>query len=169
MIDLQILFGSGGETVGGTYWRISLGEFLQNGLQNAKALLTDSIEGYIAVPAIADLNHNGVPDMVIPQLNANIIALGGVSGQELWRHTEPGKDCYVSPAIGQFTGDPTPDIFVLCAEGNWPFYQKSKKLLLDGSNGQVVWSEEGYPFQMTNGIAIDWDQDGFDEIIYPQK
>lgn len=167
--DWQLLFGSGGETVGGSYWRVSLADFMNRGLADVQMLLSNSTEGYIAVPAIADLNHDGIPDIIVPQLNANIIALDGLTGVELWRHTEPGTDCYVSPAIGQFTGDNTPDVFVLAATGNWPFYQQSIKLLIDGSNGQVVWSEVGYPFQMTSGIALDWDGDGYDEVIYPQN
>ena len=165
--DLQVFFGSGGETVGGRYWQVALDDFMTDGLTNARALLFDQEEGYIAVPAIADLSQDGIPDLIVPQLNEHIIALEGGTGQELWRHREPGTDCYVSPAIGQFTGDPTPDVFVLASTGNWPFFQESIKLVIDGSTGQVVWSEAGFPFHMANGLALDWDEDGFDEIIYP--
>lgn len=167
--EWDILFGSGGETIGGSFSRVSLTEFMSNGLSNATPLLSDTTEGYIAVPSLADLNQDGVPDIIVPQLNAAIVALDGRTGQEIWRHTEAGADCYVSPTIGQFTGNATPDIFVLAAVGNWPFYQQSIKLLLDGSNGQVVWSEADYPFQMTSGNAIDWDGDGYDEVIYPKN
>ncbi len=164
--NLQILFGSGGETIGGTYYQISLSDFMAGGLSQVQVLLSDSMEGYIAVPSVADLNHNGIPDLIVPQLNATIIALEGSNGEELWRHEEPGTDMYVSPTIGQFTGDDTPDIFTIASVGNWPFYQQTIKLLIDGATGQLVWSEAGYKYQLTSGIAIDWDEDGYDEILF---
>jgi outer membrane protein assembly factor BamB len=142
---LQILFGSGGETVGGSFFQVGLNEFMNSGLTQAQVLLTNSQEGYIAVASLADLNQNGTPDIVVPQLNEHIIALEGGSGLELWRYREPGTDCYVSPTIGQFTGDATPDVFTVAAVGNWPFYQRTIKLLIDGSNGELVWSEVGFP------------------------
>lgn len=165
--DPYLLFGSGGETVGGSFWQIPLSDFMQNGLTNAQALLTHPDKGYIAVPSLADLNQDGVPDIIVPQLRESLIALDGKTKQELWRHTELLHDFYVSPTIGQFTGDPTPDVFTTASYGNWPFYQSSIRLLIDGSNGQVVWSESGFPFQLCSGLALDWDADGYDEIIFP--
>ncbi|MEL7534864.1 MAG: hypothetical protein AAFN10_26410 [Bacteroidota bacterium] len=165
--DPYILFGSGGETVGGSLWEVQLSDFLQNGLSNAQALVSNPEKGFVAVSSLADLNHDGVPDIIVPQLRENIIAIDGNSKQEIWRHTEPFHDFYVSPSIGQFIGDESPDIFTTASLGNWPFYQSSIRLLIDGSSGQVVWTEQGFPFQLCSGLALDWDNDGFDELIFP--
>ncbi|MEM6345379.1 MAG: hypothetical protein AAF927_15915 [Bacteroidota bacterium] len=165
--DPYILFGSGGETVGGSLWELRLSDFIQNGLTHARALLSHPSKGFIAVPSLADLNLDGIPDIIVPQLRENLIAIDGHTKQELWRHTEPLHDFYVSPTIGQFTGDENPDIFTTASFGNWPFYQSSVRLLLDGSNGQLVWSEVGFPFQLCSGLALDWDEDGYDELIFP--
>ncbi|RMG72462.1 MAG: T9SS C-terminal target domain-containing protein, partial [Bacteroidetes bacterium] len=167
--DPQILFGSGGETVGGSYWRVALDSFMTSGLRSATALLSHDDKGYIAVPSLADLNHDQRPDLIIPQMKEAIIALDGHSGQELWRVPLPGAECYVSPTLGQFTGDPTPDAFVVTSLGNWPFYQQGLKLLIDGATGEVVWTESGFPFQLTSGNAYDFDGDGYDEVLYPNS
>ena len=164
---LHLCFGSGGETTGGSYWRVALDSFMTSGLRSAQALLTHPGKGYIAVPSLADLNHDQRPDLIIPQMKEAIIALDGPSGQEIWRVDLPGAECYVSPTLGQFTGDPTPDAFVITSLGNWPFYQQGLKLLIDGATGAVVWTESGFPFQLTSGHAYDPDGDGYDEVLYP--
>ncbi|MEL6651288.1 MAG: T9SS type A sorting domain-containing protein, partial [Bacteroidota bacterium] len=150
-------------------WEVSLQDFMQNGLSQARALLSHPNKGYIAVASLADLNQDAIPEIIIPQLRESLIVLDGASRQELWRIDEPQHDFYVSPSVGQFTGDATPDVFISAFEGNWPFYQTSLQMLIDGQSGQVVWSERGFPYQMASPVALDWDDDGYDELLFARN
>lgn len=167
--QLTVLFGSGGETIGGSYFSVDLNDFMNNGLQNATTLLSDTSKGYVAVPSLVDLNNDNVVDIVVPQLNSSLIVLDGVTKNIMWRYDNLGTEFYTSPTIGQFTGDATPDIFVIYYIGNWPFYQLTLRALIDGSTGQTVSVQHSQTYQMTGGVALDWDNDGFDEILFAKN
>lgn len=163
--DPAILFGSGGETVRGKLWRIGLSDLMTNSLSNAQLILSDTLKGFIPVPSLTDLNGDAVDDIILPYLNGGLIALDGSSYQSLWQHDFPGYENYVSPTLGQFTGDPTPDVFGILAKGQWSFYAEYVKYLVDGATGQIVWTDTTPTYQMTQPNALDWDGDGFDEIL----
>ncbi len=161
----DILFGSGGETVRGKLWRAPLADLLANDLSNAQLLLSDTLKGFIPVSGLTDLNGDAVDDIIQPALNGGLVALDGSTNQTLWRLDFPGYENYVSPTLGQFTGDPTPDAFGILAKGQWSFYAEFVKYLVDGATGQIVWTDTTSIYQMTQPNALDWDGDGFDEIL----
>ena len=160
-----LLFGSGGETVRGKYWQVSLDDFMQSGLANAQVLSSDTAKGFIAVPSLADLSGDGILDPIVPALNGALLALDGNSHQEIWRVQFPGTENYVSPVLGQFTGDATPDAFAIFAQGVWPFYSFFVQVLIDGATGQIVWQDTTSTYQLASGNALDQDGDGWDELL----
>lgn len=164
--DPWILFGSGGETVKGSLWRVRLSQLMAGSLQQATPVLSGGTKGLIAVPSLADVTLDGTPDYIVPRLDAALIAIDGQSGQEIWSVEYPGYEFYLSPTIGQFTGDATPDALVHLQEGNWPLYQGGIWILVDGSTGLVVWTRGSATYQFASAMAVDADQDGFDEMIY---
>ncbi len=161
-----VLFGSGGETVGGKYWKIPIDELFNNNLSNAESLLEDSCKGYIAVPSFADFTGDSIVDIVIPTLNEKLTLLDGVTNEPIWEVQIPQHENYMSPTIGQFIGDATPDVFTLFLKGNWPFYFGCKMLVIDGATGEAVWEGICEVRQFTSPNAIDWDNDGYDELLF---
>jgi len=163
---LEVLFGSGGETVRGKLWRVPLVDVLQSDLSQARVVASDTSKGFVPVASLADLNGDAVEDIVVPTLGGGkVMALDGSNDSLLWELDFPGFENYVSPTIGQFTGDPTPDVFGIIAKGRWSFYAEYIKYLVDGSSGQVVWTDTSTLYQLTQANALDWDGDGFDEIM----
>lgn len=161
-----IIFGSGGETVHGSLWKIPLASLMQNSLTSATPILSGMGKGLIAVPSLVDINLDGREDLVVPRHNAAVIALDWKTGTKLWETSYPGHEIYVSPTIGQFTGDPTPDAIVHVDKGNWPFYFGGFWALIDGSTGMEVWTDTSETYQFASAVAADTDQDGFDEMLY---
>jgi hypothetical protein len=162
---LRILFGSGGETVRGKYWEVKLSELRNNDISNARILASDNSKGFIAVPSLADLNGDQETDIIIPALNRKMIAIDGQTRLPLWTVDMPGAENYVSPAIGRFTGDASPDVFGIFAIGVFPFYSGFIKVLIDGSDGSIVWQDTTPVYQFSQVNAIDKDGDGTDEIL----
>lgn len=164
--DPWILFGSGGETVRGDLWKISLSGLMQGSLQGSVSLLSGRRKGMIALPSMADLTQDGVVDYIVPRLDEALVAIDGSTNAEIWSVEYPGHEFYLSPTIGQFTGDGIPDALVHVQQGTWPLYQGGFWMLVDGSTGQVVWTRTSATYQFASAMAVDADQDGFDEMIF---
>lgn len=162
---LEVVFGSGGETVRGKLWRVALVDLMQNDLSQSQLIRSDTAKGFVPVASLADLNGDGTEDLILPTLGGSIMALDGTDDSPIWQQDFPGYENYVSPTIGQFTGDPTPDVFGILAKGRWSFYAEYVKYLIDGSNGQLVWTDTTGLYQLTQANALDWDGDGYDEIM----
>lgn len=162
----EIIFGSGGETVRGKLWQAPLSDLLAGDLSSSQVLLNDTLKGFIPVPSLTDLDGDGTEDLIVPMLNGRLVALNGQTNQTIWAQEFPGYENYVSPTLGQFTGDQTPDVFGIVAKGQWSFYAEYVKYLIDGATGQMVWRDTTPTYQMTQANAFDWDGDGYDEIIH---
>ncbi|MCB9232981.1 MAG: T9SS type A sorting domain-containing protein [Bacteroidia bacterium] len=163
--DPWIYFGSGGETLHGSFWKVKLSDLKNNDISGAMALITDTSKGFVPVPSATDLNQDQVPDLVVPWFNAGLIALDGKTDSVIWQLHFPGYENYNSPTLGNFTGDPTPDVFGMLAKGQWFFYAHFVRYLVDGATGQVVWSDTSSTLNFTQAVALDFDLDGRDEII----
>ena len=73
---------NGGETLGGSFWAVSLNDLLNNDISNSIQIATDSTTGYIA-PASAYINENtGYIDFIVQSLeevSQNLMAMTLVS------------------------------------------------------------------------------------------
>lgn len=165
-LDPWIIFGSGGETVHGSLWKIRLSSLMQSSLANATPILSGVGKGFISVPSLVDITFDGRPELIVPRHNAALIALDWKTETRLWELSYPGHEIYVSPTIGQFTGDATPDAIVHVDKGSWPFYFGGFWALIDGSTGLEVWVDSSATYQFASPMAADTDADGFDEMLY---
>jgi len=163
--DPTVIFGSGGETVRGKLYRITLSDFRQNGLQNVQIILSDTLKGFIPPPSLADFNGDQIADLVVPSLNGRLDLIDGQTFTPIWSKSFPGYENYVSPTLGHFNADGVPDIFGIIAKGQWAFYSEHVKFMVDGASGQVVWTDTTTFYQLTQPNALDWDGDGIDEIL----
>lgn len=161
----EVLWGTGGERIRGHYYRILLQDLRAGNINGAEVLATDSVKGFICPPALVDLTSDARYDMVLPTMSGRILALEGENGGLLWEVAMPGFEGYVSPVIGQFTGDATPDVFVTLAKGLWPFYSSFYDVLIDGATGAVVRTDSTPFFQLAAPNVLDWDNDGMDEVL----
>lgn len=161
----DILFGTGGERIRGKYFRVPLADLKAGNIDNAQAIATDSLKGFICPAALADLTGNQHYDIIVPALNGRMIALDGISNAPLWEVRLPGFEFYTSPAVGNFTGDPTPDVFFTAARGLWPFYGSFHEILVDGATGQIIKRDSTGYYHFSTPNVLDWDNDGVDEVL----
>jgi outer membrane protein assembly factor BamB len=161
-----LVFGTGGETIDGKIWQTPLKSLLKGKLKKAKVVLADSVKGFILNSVMADLTGNEKQDFIIAGMNGTISAVDGCKRKKLWEQKVPGYECYVTPSLGQFVGDATPDVFTILAKGSFPRYTAFKLIIIDGKTGEIAWEEDSGFNQFSPGISVDLDGNGIDEIIY---
>ena len=163
--ETQILFGSGGETMGGNLYQIPLRALLNGGLVTARILVSDPDQGFIASPLRHDLNADGTPDILINSVAGRVMALDGVTHRVLWQSGIDNAEVYTSPTVGYFNADAVPDVFVNFGIGIWPDQVQCLQMAFSGVDGSLIFEDSLSFFSMSSPVTIDLDGDRRDEVL----
>lgn len=163
---LDVIYGTGGETLPGALWRTTLIEVLDGDLSNSVQLLDGGEKGMIAPPSLADLNLDGVQDIIINAYDNKAVAISGADNSILWEVEIPGTETIASPAIGQFTADNVPDVFTIYGVGVAPSFVDFIQLMIDGASGEILFQDTIGFWSFASPVAFDYDNDGKDEAMF---
>jgi len=160
-----VLYGTGGETLGGSFWVCPLSQLLGNSLQGSTRLLQDTVKGFVA-PASIFKTTNGSYDIIIQGFGGKISRFRGSDFTPLWSTMLPNTESSAAAVIGNFTGSLTPDVFAVLYKGTTnggysDFYQ----LMLDGDNGNIIFKDSIGNLHFASANAIDLNNDGRDEAV----
>ena len=161
-----IIFASGGENLHGNFWEIQIKYLQKNNVSKAKVALSDTLNVFIVNSGLADLTSDDKLDIINARINGRISTIDGMNHKVLWEHYSPNHECYVAPTTGNFTGDETPDIFAMIAECSFLGYTNFVQLVIDGKTGEIVHQKSNGTYQFASGIAVDFNNDGTDEILF---
>lgn len=163
--DYEIVFGTGGETIGGSLYVAKLSDVLKGDLSSAQVLDTSKDKGYIGPAGKVDITGDGINDIVVNTVNGRLIAFNGKNYEQLWEVVRPNSESYSSIAIGYFNADETPDFFVSYAQGVWPKLDWSAQIMVNGKNGAIEFTDSLGFYQNTTPVVLDFNDDGQDEIL----
>ncbi len=164
-----IIFGTGGETVPGNLYLTTLNQLMQGTLEQATIIASETEHGFIAPPSLADINDDGMVDILAISHASTIFAIDGKDQTLIWQQSFPGTESSNSFAMGQFTGDPTPDVLAILSKGVWPNYTKALQIVLDGTDGSIAYQDSMACFGLSSPVVYDLDHDGYDEAILSQN
>lgn len=164
---MEVIFGSGGEDISGSLYRVAIQEIIRENLTAAKVLLSGGEKGFIAPPLLADVSSDGTMDIIIATVDGRLVAIDGKTDDELWTADPPGDfDTYVMPAPGFFTGeDQVPDFFASFGRGAWPETDFTLHTLVDGKTGNIVFMDTLGTFQYASPLVADFTKDGKDDVL----
>ena len=163
--QLDIIYGSGGENDKGALWRVSLTDLMNNNLENSQMLASDPSLGFIAPSSIADMNNDGILDIINQAYDGTIRCFDGSNNNLMWEVLNTGTESSSSPTIGNFIGDATPDVFNVIYKGAAPTFVEFYQILIDGATGDVAWKDSIGDLHYGSSAAIDLDLNGRDEVI----
>jgi hypothetical protein len=162
----SIVIGTGGETLGGNLYRISLDDLVKGDISHAQILKSEEERGFIAPPTIADLNNDSVDDIIVNWFGGKMIAIDGKDNSILWEREIPNSESYNTAVPGFFNSDEVPDFFSTYNRGTWPNNEGSVQVMIDGKNGEVIFSDSLGCIGYSSGVTVDTNDDGFDEVIF---
>jgi hypothetical protein len=160
-----ILFGSGGETLPGHLYMARLEDLIKRDLSSATILAEEAGHGFIAPPALADLNGDGQYDIMAISHASTIFAIDGANLTVLWKQKIDNTECSNSFALGHFNGDGTPDLFTFVSKGQWPHSTGSVEVMLNGLNGNIEYIDSIGCTGFSSPVVYDLNEDGRDEVI----
>lgn len=164
--QLSVIFGTGGETLGGSLYKATLHDILKGDLSRATLLESGYEKGFVAPPVLADITGDDVPDIIANSVNGRMIAIDGATERNLWRVAVDGTEAYCSIAVGYYTGDNIPDFFTNYGVGVWPDLNRSIQFMVDGRTGRIVFKDSLGTFQESTPVTVDYNGDGFDDAIF---
>ena len=167
-----IVFGTGGETFPGALWAVPADSVRAGTLAGIRAIIANKEDkGFIAPPSLADLDGDGVLDLIATPFDGRLVVLSGASLMPLWSFAAPDvEETQASPAVGDFDGDGDLDIVCSVHRGVFPQWQGAAVRAFDGQTGALLWtySVEGN-LVPPSPLAVDMDADGRDEIFFVES
>ncbi len=160
-----LIFGTGGETVGGHLYVAKLSDLLKKQLSRAQVIAAEQGHGFIAPPSLADISRDGYLDIIAISHSSTIFAIDGESYETLWQQRIPSTESSNSFAVGYFTKDDIPDFFTFVSQGHWPRSTGSIQLMLNGKDGSVAYQDTIGCTGFSSPVVYDLNGDGIDEAI----
>lgn len=161
-----LLYGSGGETVGGTLRAIPLQKFISSDLKTNKLLLRDTVKGFIINSITTDFTGDKLTDLFVTHMNGSVEVLNYKTKKSVWKKDFPTYEAYVTPSLAYFNADKIPDVFTIFAKGQFPNYSSFKEVVLDGKTGEILYEANDGFNQFSPGVSLDLNGDKLDEILY---
>ena len=162
----DIIIGTGGESLPGSLFRIKYVDLLNEKYSDTTVLASGNSKGFIAPPVLADINGDNVMDIIANSVDGIMIGLDGLTNDIIWEASlGDGFEVYTMPAPGNFNGDDTPDFYGSFGKGVWPDSEFIAHIIVDGRNGELLFSDTVGSFQYASPIAYDLTKNGIDEVI----
>lgn len=171
VVDLQnngsnwVLFGTGGENLGGSFYACPLSSILNNNTNGAVVLASDTQKGYIAPASVHQNEETGGNDFIFISFDGKAEKINGADFSSEWTFQHPGTESSAEPVLGNFTGDLTPDVFLTLFKGIAPSFSDFYQVMLDGKTGEIKFIDSLGQLNYSSGNAIDLNNDGRDEAI----
>jgi outer membrane protein assembly factor BamB len=164
-LNSKIIFGTGGETIGGNLYIATLDMVLKGNLSKSTLLDSSLTRGFISPPAWVNLTNDKQKDIVVAAVDGRLIAYDGLTNKKLWQSLLEGTEAYSSMAIGHFNKDTIPDFFVTFARGVWPDLSWTKQAMINGKNGKIEYRDSLGYYQTSSPVVADLTGDGVEEVI----
>jgi outer membrane protein assembly factor BamB len=162
---LDVIYGTGGETIGGSLYRTTLSEVLNQDLIQSTKLAEGLGKGFIAPPVLVDITLDGTLDIVVNSVDGRMLAFDGATNQLLWERKISNSEAYTTPAVGYFNNDEFPDFFANYGKGQWPTLRDPLQFMVDGQSGELLFEDSLGRFQYASAVVLDINKDNFDEVI----
>jgi len=134
-----ILFGTGSIRLGGGFYAKPILDLYRKNVSTVKLIYEDQLRGFINPAALADLNSDGILDIILISMNEKILTFDGSNFQKIWSNSLKSLQSASSIGLGFFDNDDIPDIIVKYSYGDHSLtYKYENTIILSGKNGSTI-------------------------------
>lgn len=162
----KIIFGTGGETVGGSLYQTTLQDLLSNDISQSKVLLTREAHGFIAPPVLTDVNQDNKLDIICNWHGGEMIAIDGEQLKPIWSVALENTELNNMPTPGDVNFDDIPDFFTSFSLGAWPNSQGTVQVIVDGAHGEIMYQDTLGCVGFSSALSYDMNGDGASEFLW---
>lgn len=162
----DIIFGTGGETVGGSLYKTTLQDLRSNDISKAEVLLTKEAHGFIAPPVLVDLNQDNSLDIICNWHGGEMVAIDGLDHQIMWTVALENTELNNMPTPGDVNFDGIPDFFSSFSQGVWPKSTGTVQVIVDGHNGKIIHRDTFGCVGFSTALSYDMNGDGAHEFLW---
>ncbi|CAF2979255.1 unnamed protein product [Rotaria sp. Silwood2] len=165
-----ILFGTGGETVSGGLYSISIDNIIKQN-NNYVTIFKSFEKGIMVPPIVLDIDHDGIDDILVSCFDGTLELINGKTMKPIWTRIFSGYEFYASPAPGDFNIDSFVDFMIILNHGEWDRYDYSKVLIIDGLTGETIWIKNNTFGEFSSPLTLQMTNNGKyqDSFIYRQR
>ena len=164
--ELSVLFGTGGETINGHFYIVSLQDIIDENLSGATVLAEGRGKGFIAPAVLTELNDDGINDIIVNSVNGTVFGIDGSTEEILWEANLGDEfEGYTSPSPGNYNDDNVTDFFVSYGHGVWPAIDFVYQVIIDGTDGSIISADTAGTFQYASPLTFDFSKDGKDDAL----
>jgi outer membrane protein assembly factor BamB len=163
--DMNVIYGSGGETIGGHLYVTRLSDIMKGDISASIVLDSSSTRGFIGPPVWIDITGDKVPDIVANSVDGRMLAFDGATYKKIWQVYMRNTEVYSSIATGYFNRDSVPDFFASFGQGTWPVLDWCKQLMVNGATGKVEFVDSVGYYQTSTPVVADFTKDGVDDAL----
>jgi outer membrane protein assembly factor BamB len=162
-----LVFGTGGETHGGSAYRAPVASLLDHTFaERVERLIEPGSKGVIAPAVVAELTGDDEPDIVISAFDGRLIAIDGGTATKLWEQRSDGEETYHPAAVLRMSPDGTLGFFISRGRGVFPKYAGSTHRLLNAADGRVLLEYDNEDSPAGAPLAVDLTGDAIDEPVF---
>lgn len=93
-------------------------------------------------PAVlADVNEDGLDDILVATLGGRVVAFDGLTFAQIWNTSFADSESYSTIALGHYNQDWVPDLLVKyqhSSRGGFPSYDFEQTVVLSGKDGSKI-------------------------------
>jgi hypothetical protein len=162
-----LLFGTGGETHGGSAYRVPVASLLDGSFATAaERLVQPGAKGVMAPPTLVELTGDAEPDIVISTFDGRLVVVNGASGAVLWETSNANEEAYHPATVVRIARDGRLGLLLSRGIGAFPRYVGTVHRLYDAAAGTLLYEYSNTYHPAGAPLGVDLSGDGIDELIF---
>lgn len=135
-----ILVVTGAQSSPGGVYLIPLGSIMDHSKENEFiTVYRNKTTGFMVPAILADLNSDGIDDIIVSSFNSTLYAFNGRTYAILWSYTFANSESISSIVPGHYNSDNVTDFMVKYSYGpGYPIYYYSQTQIINGKNGSAL-------------------------------
>ncbi|EEZ99777.2 hypothetical protein TcasGA2_TC002556 [Tribolium castaneum] len=163
-----VIFGTGSPTTPGNLSIAPL-DGLMAGNLTTRTIYKDPYKGILTQSVLVDITGDNISDIVTAMYNSTVVAINGLTFEQIWNYTIPNSESNITPTPGYFNDDNVTDFLIIYEKyDNILNYNYTTTFIIDGKTGKPIYTKSisGSIATQMSGLTLAMESHGFDMFLF---